>query len=62
VIAPALFTSVIATTTAAKLQVGWLIAMTAACLALLSRRGGMRRPGATALIGMYAGFVALQFA
>lgn len=60
VIAPALFTSVIATGTTAKVQLAWLVGMTLACLALLARRGGMRRPGAAALIVMYAGFAALQ--
>jgi Ca2+/Na+ antiporter len=60
VIAPALFTTVIATTTTAKIQLAWLIGMTFACVAMLARRGGMRRPGAAALIVMYGGFAALQ--
>ena len=62
VIGPALFTSVAVTTTAAKIQLGWLIAMTLACLAMLARRGGVRRGGAAALVAMYAGFAALQLA
>jgi cation:H+ antiporter len=62
VIGPALFTTVAATTTAAKIQLCWLIAMTLGCLAMLARRGGLRRAGAAALVAMYAGFAALQLA
>lgn len=60
VIAPALVTTVLVTSTAAKLQVLWLIAMTAVCLALLARGDGGGRRGAAVVIAMYAGFVALQ--
>ena len=62
VIVPALFTSVLVRTTVAKLQLGWLLAMTFACVVLLVPRGGMRRGGAAALVIMYAGFAALQLA
>jgi cation:H+ antiporter len=60
VIVPSLFTTVIATTTAAKIQLGWLIAMTFACTAMLARRRGVGRGAASVLIAMYAGFAALQ--
>jgi cation:H+ antiporter len=60
VIGPALFTGVLATATATKLQVAWLVAMTAACVALLARGGGMGRAGAAVVMAMYGGFVALQ--
>jgi cation:H+ antiporter len=62
VIAPALFTTLLASSTTAKLEVAWLIAMTAACLALLARRGGLGRGAAAVVIAMYGGFVALQLA
>jgi cation:H+ antiporter len=62
VIAPALFTTVLASTTTAKLQVAWLVAMTGATLALLARGGGIGRGGAAGVIAMYGGFVALQLA
>lgn len=60
VIGPALFTGVLATATATKLQVAWLVAMTAASVTLLARSGGMGRAGAAVVITMYGGFVALQ--
>jgi Ca2+/Na+ antiporter len=60
VIVPALFTTLVASSTVAKLQLGWLIAMTCACIALLARTGGLRRGGAAALVGAYVGFACLQ--
>jgi cation:H+ antiporter len=57
---PALFVTVTAASTVAKVDVGWLIAMTALCVCLLARRDGMRRIGAAAVISLYLGFVAVQ--
>jgi cation:H+ antiporter len=62
VIAPALFVSLGAVTTTGKLELAWLVGMTLLTLAMLGRPGGMRRPGATAIIALYLGFVALQLA
>jgi len=62
VIVPALFTTVLASGTAAKAQLGWLVAMTFLCLALLAPRAGMRRGGAAALVVSYLGFALLQLA
>ncbi len=58
VIAPALFVTLAALSTSAKLQLAWLIAMTCACMLMLARRRGMRRGEAVALIALYAGFAA----
>jgi len=60
VIAPALFTGLAALTATAKLELAWLLGMTVATVALLARRGGMRRPGASLLILLYVGFVAVE--
>jgi Ca2+/Na+ antiporter len=62
VIAPALFVSLGAVTTTGKLELAWLIGMTLLTLAMLGRKGGMRRGGASAIIALYLGFVALQLA
>jgi Ca2+/Na+ antiporter len=62
VIVPAMFTSLAATASTAKVQVGWLVAMTLTCLAMLARRDGLGRGGAAALIAMYVGFALLQLA
>jgi cation:H+ antiporter len=62
VIVPALFVALTTLSSTAKLQLGWLMAMTAVCLVLLAHPRGLRRPGAAALIAMYLGFVALQAA
>jgi cation:H+ antiporter len=58
VIVPAMLVSLGALQPSGKVAIGWLLAMTAMTLALLARGGGMRRPGAVALIGAYLGFVA----
>ncbi len=60
VLAPALFITLGALTATVKLQLGWLAGMTAICIALLARPGGMRRRGAGALIGLYLGFAAIE--
>jgi cation:H+ antiporter len=62
VIAPALFTATAALTSTAELQLAWLVAMTAVCLALLARRDGMSRAGAVGLIALYLGFASTQIA
>jgi cation:H+ antiporter len=62
VIAPSLFVTFTAPSTTAKLQLGWLVAMTCVCLLALVKNHGMRRPEAAAVIALYAGFVAIQLA
>ena len=54
---PALFVSISHPSGTAKLQVAWVVAMTAVALAMLSRRRGIRRAEAAVLLVMYAGFV-----
>jgi cation:H+ antiporter len=60
VIAPAVFTTLVALDATAKLQLVWLIAMTLWCMLLLGRPRGMRRGGAATLVVLYLGFVATQ--
>ena len=60
VVVPALFIGVTGITAAGKVDVAWLIAMTAVCLVLLARPGGMRRTGGVAVIVLYVAFVAIQ--
>ena len=60
VVVPALFIGVTGITAAGKVDVAWLIVMTAVCLVLLARPGGMRRTGGVAVIVLYAAFVAIQ--
>jgi cation:H+ antiporter len=60
VIAPSLITATTALSATAKLQLAWLIVMTFLCLALLRRRRGMGRGGATLLVLLYGGFAATQ--
>jgi Ca2+/Na+ antiporter len=62
VIAPSLFVTFTAPSATAKLQLGWLVAMTCVCLLALVKNHGMRRPEAAAVIALYAGFVAIQLA
>ena len=57
---PALFVGVGATSAIGRVDIAWLIAMTALCLLLLAQREGMRRVGASALICLYLAFVAVQ--
>lgn len=59
VIIPALFVTLTVHRSADKLQVAWLVAMTAVSLAMLARPSGIRRPEAAVLVAMYAGFVVL---
>jgi cation:H+ antiporter len=56
-VVPALFVSISHPSGTAKVQVAWVVAMTAVTLAMLSRRRGIRRPEAAVLLLMYAGFV-----
>jgi cation:H+ antiporter len=58
-IIPALFVSVTHPSGTGKLEVAWVLAMTVITVAMLSRRRGVRRPEAMALVTMYAGFVAI---
>jgi cation:H+ antiporter len=57
---PALFVTVTATSAVARVDIGWLIAMTALCVTELARPAGMRRVGGGALICLYLTFVAIQ--
>ena len=57
---PALFVTVTAASAVARVDVAWLIAMTALCGLLLARPDGMRRVGGAALICLYLAFVAVQ--
>jgi cation:H+ antiporter len=60
VIIPALFTAFAALSATAKLQLGWLAAMTLFSLLALSRSRGMGRAHALVLIVVYLGFAATQ--
>jgi cation:H+ antiporter len=60
VLIPSLFVTLAASTGTAKLQLGWLVGMTFACLLLLIPERGMRRPGAVVIVVLYLGFVGLQ--
>lgn len=60
VIIPALFTTLAALTSTAKLQLAWLIAMTAVCTGFLARSGGLARRMGGILLLMYLGFVLVQ--
>jgi Ca2+/Na+ antiporter len=62
VIIPSIFTTAVALTATAKLQLGLLLAMTFVCVGLLAVPGGLRRMGAVLLIVIYAGFVVSQLA
>jgi len=57
---PALFVTVTAASAVARVDVAWLIAMTALCVLSLARPDGMRRVGGAALICLYLAFVAVQ--
>ncbi len=60
VVAPALFVGLAGLSATAKVDLGWLIAMTAASLVLLALPGGMRRAGGAVLLALYVGFVGFQ--
>jgi cation:H+ antiporter len=62
VIVPSLFVTLGTLTATAKVQLAWLVGMTAATLLLLARRRGMGRRGAWLLVALYGGFVAVQLA
>jgi hypothetical protein len=57
---PALFVTLAVPSATGKLELAWLILMTAFTLMLLATRRGMRRDGEVTLIAMYAGFVVVQ--
>ena len=44
----------------AKLELAWLVGMTVVCIALLTRRRGMRRTEASIVIVLYLGFVPIE--
>jgi Ca2+/Na+ antiporter len=61
-IAPSLFVTVTAATSAGKAELWWLVGMTALTALLVWRRAGLRRGGAIVVIVAYMGFVALALA
>jgi cation:H+ antiporter len=62
VIVPALFVTLGTLTVAGKVQVAWLMGMTALTVLLLARRRGIGRAEACCLIALYGGFVASTLA
>ena len=60
VVLTSLFVGVAAASRTAKLDLGWLVGMTAFALLMLSRPAGLRRAGGAVLILLYAGFVIAQ--
>jgi cation:H+ antiporter len=62
VIVPALVVGATRASRADRLALAWLVGLTALCLALLARPGGLRRLGAAALTAGYLAFVALRLA
>jgi cation:H+ antiporter len=58
VIAPSLLVTFAALSSVDKQQLGFLLVMTVAAIALLARRDGMRRPEAAVLVVLYFAFVA----
>jgi cation:H+ antiporter len=57
VIVPGLFVTLTASTPTAKLELGWLVGMTAVTMLLLARKGGLTRFGAILLVALYVGFL-----
>ena len=57
---PALFVGVSKASALGRVDIAWLVAMTAACLLLLAQPTGMRRAGGAVLIALYIAFVAIQ--
>jgi cation:H+ antiporter len=61
-IVPAVFVTLTASSSAAKVQLAWLGAMTLLALGLLMRSAGVRRPQAGVLILVYVVFVVVELA
>jgi cation:H+ antiporter len=59
VIVPSLFVTLARLDDVAKAELAWLVGMTAVTLLFLARRRGMGRAGASVLIALYGGFVAI---
>jgi cation:H+ antiporter len=57
---PALFVSLGSTAALTQFELGWLLLMTLAAIALLGRRGGVTRSGGLAILLLYAVFVAVE--
>ena len=57
VFAPAVVIGLVPLSAHGKLAFAWLVGMTVIGLALTSVRGGLRRSGGFAIIGLYAAFV-----
>jgi cation:H+ antiporter len=57
---PSLFVTLTANSTAERLDLALLAAMTVVTLALLRHPRGMRRPGGAAVVGLYVVFVVIQ--
>jgi Ca2+/Na+ antiporter len=60
VVVPALFVSLAHPSSIARIDIGWLVVMTALALVLLARPSGMRRRGGMILICLYLGLVVVQ--
>jgi cation:H+ antiporter len=59
---PALFISIGSTAALTRFDLGWLLLMTLAAIALFARRGGVTRSGGVAILLLYAVFVTVQIA
>jgi cation:H+ antiporter len=59
VIVPALFVTLAAASSTGRLELWWLVGMTAVAIALLANRRGLGRAGGMVLIALYAGFLAV---
>jgi cation:H+ antiporter len=57
---PALFVGVSEASALGRVDIAWLVAMTAVCLLLLAQPAGLRRAGGAVLISLYIAFVAIQ--
>ncbi len=60
VMIPALLITVTASSTLDRLNLAWLVAMTAVCLGCLVSARGARRGAGVALVGLYVGFAIVQ--
>jgi Ca2+/Na+ antiporter len=57
---PALFVALGSTAALTSFDLGWLLVMTLAVIALLARREGVGRSGGAAILALYAVFVVVQ--
>jgi cation:H+ antiporter len=62
IMVPALLTSVSVSASAGRVELGWLVGMTAFCLLALACARGAGRGAGALLVALYGGFVAVQLA